>query len=1025
MHLYRAVFLFSRALLLCLACFTAAPFSAAQTTPPAQRLVEAVDIQGNRRLRDDDLLYYVQTRPGDNFEAAKLERDLRALLDLGFFDKTETRVLTEEGTRGGVNIIFYVKELPIIRDLQFDGMKSVTESEALKAFREQRVGVSKESIFDPVKGRTAIRVLKELLAAKGHPNATIDLNTEEISATSIGVTFDIKEGPRVRVAKIEFDGNQVFSDGALRSQMKLVKASGLISHFKSSDILDRRKLEYDLQFLVRNYMRSKGYLQARIGEPRVEGLGRRRTGFFLPLPFLSSVDDTLRVTVPVTEGKVYRIGSLKVEGNSIFDEKIIQAILGVQKGDVANGERIGKALQEDLKKYYGGQGFIQYEYEIEPEFKDNPTNPKEGVVDFTINITEGKQFTLRRLEFNGNTFTRDRVLRREFLLNEGDIFNQRAFEISILRLNQLGYFEPVDKDKDADYRTDEEQGLVDTTVKVSERGRQQISFNGGVSGIGGSFFGLEYSTNNLFGRGESLALQLSAGNRQRSLSFSFTEPYFRDRPITLGFSIFSQNQKFFGEGSFLSQNIDVQRGLFGNVNDQLNTDSSNLFTRNSTGISLFLSAPLSEFYRKRAFTQLSRIGLSYQLSITSVQDPEVNRSGDQTTFIPVIYRQPNIVTSRITPTFAFDSRGFAKDPNDPVSGKQISLSIGLTGLGGDVRSYAPSLSYTQYFKTRRKKSDNPESFGFRILAGTVGSIAQSNKIRNANSLAFVDGVPVFERFFLGDEFTIRGYNVRSIGPVSPIDSYATTRNISLAQNATGDVVSAGLSSEYNTIATFTGATGSNVLRFSRSFTSVGADTQLLGNFEYRIPLFGPFTLAAFADIGTAFNLRTKGDQSFSSEFLNETGFRATSGLTLTDLVIAANPTLGRAVTFDPVSGNFINVLLQRDNRLVSQEEFNAALRVGPQDPIAGLPLGFSRVFVRGEGQTNTVVRLGQSVFSKIGDYRSSMGAELRFQVPVVNVPFRIIYAYNPNARFGTIEALPGIFFNEKRSVFRFSVGRTF
>ena len=167
MRLYRAVLVFSRVLLLCLACFTAVTFSMAQTTPPAQRLVEAVDIQGNRRLRDDDLLYYVQTRPGDNFETPKIERDLRALLDLGFFDKTETRVLTEEGTRGGVNIIFYVKELPIIRDLQFDGMKSVTESEALKAFREQRVGVSKESIFDPVKGRTAIRVLKELLAAKG------------------------------------------------------------------------------------------------------------------------------------------------------------------------------------------------------------------------------------------------------------------------------------------------------------------------------------------------------------------------------------------------------------------------------------------------------------------------------------------------------------------------------------------------------------------------------------------------------------------------------------------------------------------------------------------------------------------------------------------------------------------------------------------------------------------------------------------------------------------------------------------
>lgn len=1021
MHLNRAFLRFTRVCLLCLAC-VAVPFAGRAQTTPAQRLVEVVDIQGNRRLRDDDLLYHVQTRPGDAFDTSRVEKDLRALIDLGFFDKTETRVLTEEGQRGGVNIIFYVKELPIIRDLQFDGMKSVTESEALKAFREKRVGISKEAIFDPVKARAGIRVLKELLAAKGHPDATIELDQEEISATSIGVTFNVKEGPRVRVAKIEFEGNKVFSDGKLRSQMKLVKESGLISRFRSQDILDRQKLEYDLQYLVRNYMRSRGYFGARIGEPRIEGLGRRRTGFFLPLPFLSSTDDALRVIVPVTEGKVYRVGTVKVEGNSIYDEKVIKAVLGIKEGEVANGEKIFKALQEDLKKAYGQQGFIQYEHDTEPELKDNPANPNEGIVDFTINITEGKQFTLRRLEFNGNTFTRDRVLRREFILNEGDIFNQRAFEISILRLNQLGFFDPIDKDKDADYRTDEEQGLVDTTVKVVEKGRQQISFNGGVSGIGGSFFGLEYSTNNLFGRGESLSIQLAAGNRQRSFQFSFTEPYFRDRPVTVGFSLFSFNQKFFGEGSFLSQNVDVQNGLFGGAAAFLNTSEDNLFTRTSSGFSIFLSAPLSEFYRKRAFTQLSRIGISYQLSFTSVKDPAVNQQNNQQTFVPVIYRQPNIITSRVTPTFIYDSRGFGKDPNDPIGGRQISVSLAVTGLAGDVRSYAPSISYTQYFRARRKKSDNPETFGFRILVGTVGSFAQTTKIRNANSLAFVDGVPIFERFFLGDEFTIRGYNVRSIGPISPLDTYATTRNIRLSTTATGDVADAGLNPAYATAATFTGATGANVFRFSRSFTAVGADTQLLGNFEYRIPLFGPFTLAAFADIGSAFNLRTKGDQTFSSEFLSDALFRATAGLSLTDLFIAANPTLGRTLDFSTLS----NALLQRDNRLVTQEEFNAALRLGPMDPISGLPLGFNRVFVRGEGQTNTVVRLGDSVFSKLGDYRSSLGMELRFQVPVVNVPFRLIYAYNPNARRGITEinGTPINFF-EKKSVFRFSVGRTF
>src|SRR5207344_3093227 len=148
-------------------------------------------------------------------------------------------------------------------------------------------------------------------------------------------------------------------------------------------------------------------------------------------------------------------------------------------------------------------------------------------------------------------------------------------------------------------------------------------------------------------------------------------------------------------------------------------------------------------------------------------------------FIPVIYSQPNILTSRATLTFTYDTRNASVDP---TSGRELSAAMALAGLFGDVRTYQPSLSYTQFFPMRRKKSPHPEVFGFRILAGTVGSFAITDKVKNANSLAFVDGVPIFERFFLGDEFTIRGYNVRSISPVTPIDSFVTSRNVVIATN---------------------------------------------------------------------------------------------------------------------------------------------------------------------------------------------------------------------------------------------------
>ena len=998
-----------------------------QTQPAQQRLVEDVQIEGNRRNRDEDLLYFLQTRQGDPYNEQQVQRDLQSLLSLGFFDKTATKVQIADGPRGGVIVIFTVKELPIIRDIDFKGLKSITESDVLKAFRERRVGVSKESSYDPVKVNNAKRVIRELLAARGHPNATVEVKDEEVSQTSIAVTFDINEGERVRVAEIQFEGNQVFSDKQLRKQMKYVKEAGLISRFKSTDILDTEKLDKgDLQ-LIQNYMRSKGYLQARTGEPRVESLGRRRMGFFLPLPLLSSEDDALRVTIPVVEGKLYRIGEIKIEGNSIFSEQVIRSVVGLQKGDVADGEKIGKALNESLKKLYGSQGFIQYSYEVEPTFKDNP-NAKEGTVDFKFIIDEGKQFTLRRLEFVGNTFTRDDVLRREMLLNEGDIFNQAAFELSILRLNQLGYFDPIDKEKDADYRTNEEEALVDANIKVTERGRQQISFNGGVSGIGGSFFGLEYSTNNLLGRGETLSFNLAAGNRQRSFVFSFTEPYIRNRPITAGFTIFSQSLKFFGPGTFLSQNVEAQQGLFGSVLDFLNVGEENLFTQDSTGASIFVSAPLSEFYRKRPFTQLTRIGLSYSISRTSVKDPEVNRQNNQQTFIPVLYRQPDILTSRITGSIVYDNRDYATNI-DPKSGREIRFALGLAGLGGDVRTYSPSASYTQYIPVRRKKEKNPEVFAFRILAGHIGSFSTTAKVREANqsSLAFIGGTPIFERFFLGDEFTIRGYNVRSIGPISPVDTFVTSRNVVVASNASGTPTPIEGLQNLASIGVFTGATGSNPALLSRSFTSVGGDTQLLANLEYRIPLFGPVSVAAFADIGSAFNLRKVPDQTFSTNFLADQPFLSSNGfiacrnsfvtpVTLNSLVACqARPDLA----FIQETG----ALLVRNGQYALQTEYDTD--PNPVDPATGLKPGYQAVFLRGEAQNNTVVRLSQSSFSKFSDYRSSLGLELRIQVPVVNVPFRLIYAYNPNARRGVFNDLPTVFFNEKKSVFRFSIGRTF
>jgi outer membrane protein insertion porin family len=772
-------------------------------------------------------------------------------------------------------------------------------------------------------------------------------------------------------------------------------------------------------------MFSKGYFQARVGEPEVVGLGHKRTGppvigGSIPLPMLTSVDDTLKIVVPVTEGKVFRVGDVSVEGNSIFSEQQILAYVGLRKGEIANGKHLQDAVYEDLKKVYGSQGFIQYNAEFDPQFKDNPNNPNEGIVDVKITIDEGKQFTLRRLEFKGNTFTRDKVMRREFLLNEGDVYNQNSLDVSIARLNQTQYFDPIDKDHDIEIHADEENADVDLDVNVKEKGRQQISFNGGVAGISGTFFGLEYSTNNLMGRGEILSLTAGAGNRQQTVQFSYTIPYFRNRPITAGFSVFASKYDFFGEGTFLTQNIALRNQLLFDPQATVTTDQSNLFTQRTIGANVFATAPLSEFFfKKRRFTQFSRIGLTYQISGTSVSDPPVNESADPASHIPVIYRQPNIVTSQVTGTFVYDTRQPAANGIDTLSGKQFSMSLGFAGLGGDVRTYQPNFTFSHFMPVRNKRSHNPHVFAYRIQAGHIGAWAVKDKIQNANSISFVGGVPVYSRYFLGSENDIRGYDSRSIGPISPFDTYITSRNVVVATNAFGTAnTNTGLdprtTNELISIGQLTGAVGPNAALLSRSYQYVGGDTLLLANVEYRVPLFGPATMAFFTDIGSVFNLRKTGTQTINSEFLPDDTFIGAGRLTALGLI--NTPVL---------ESSFGSILYYRDRVLTKTDFLNEFCHGNRFGCPTSLSPQVQQLFLRGEVQQNSLLRVDDAHFAGIGDYRTTVGVEFRVQVPIVNVPFRIYYYYNPNGDFGYTQEVPGIFLPGKRSGVKFTVGRTF
>ena len=969
---------------------------------PAQNavVVEDIEVRGNRRIPKDTILYSVKSKPGDLYSEAAARRDFEAVISMGVFDPLLAKLLVMDGPRGGKIIVFEVREYPIIRDIQYRRLKSVTESETLTRFKERRVGISKDSPFDPVKAYGARKVIRELLAEKGRPDSTVEVEVEEISATSVALVFEVNEGPRVRIKEIEFVGARAgFSQRRLRGAMKLVKEAGLLTTFTSKDIYFKEKLLDDIE-RVRYFLGTKGYLQARVGEPTIGPAGVASNGFPLPIPGLRKKGPGLKIVIPIEVGRRYKITNVEERGVTVFQPGVITAVSGMRKGDYADAKKISENVYKGIKDLYGTQGYIQADVNPIPKFIDR--TEEEGEVEWTIEVEEGRQFTLRRLEFIGNVNTRDRVLRREVVLNEGDPYNKRYWDLSILRLNQLGLFEEI-KEKDAITRANDRDQTVDIDLQVKERGRQQITFNGGVSGYAGSFFGIGYSTNNLFGYGQTLSLNFSGGNRQINASVGFTEPYLLGKPISFGINLFAQRQQYFGNGYGVISN------LF-NTGNLSQAELDSLFTQEAAGGSVDLSAPLALFTKRfRKYSSLTRVGISYYLAASRIKDPAVNTDDDTSNDIPVTFSQKRIVTSRITPSIFFNTLNAAIDPS---RGKSLFIGLSFAGgpLGGDVNTITPSVEFKYFKPVLYANSDKPHVFGMRFQAGHVRSFG---KPFTTQSLSFVGGVPITERYYLGGENDVRGYNFYSVAPVARYDAFRSTRNVApKTRNTAGDFVDVTDGSVHSSVMrryTFEApengcgevkSTGCNVERFIPrrdakgneipSYIAVGGDTRLLFNFEYRVPIAGPISLASFFDMGAVFNMRKYQDQISASNYVPNT-----------------------LITQDGVIINSSGVIATRD-------ELDSAVIDSTSD---SLPAGFRRIYLVGESRTYNLLRLSQKATSFKETMRASLGMEFRVQVPMINVPFRLIFAYNPNANADITD--PRLLLPERRTVVRFSIGRTF
>jgi len=786
----------------------AAPMLHAQS--PTEVLCQP-QVVGNRRIPKESVLARLFSRQGDVYDPTIVERDFNSLWNTGYFEDIR---IEREDTDKCVQLVIYVREKPTIAAIDYKGLNAVTQSDVLDRFKKEKVGLSVESQYDPTRIKRAEVVLKDMLAEHGHQFATIQTEVKTRPPSSVNVLFVVKEGPTVKVGKIVFEGNTSMKARTLRAAMKNLKPIGIPHSIIFENIFartfDSTKLEEDSE-RVRQAYREKGYFKALVGDPETHV----RDAGGLDLLLRPSKGKRVDILMPIEEGGRYRLGGITFSGNkAVTNNRVLRAQFAQKDGEWFDATKFGKGL-EQLRKAYGQLGYIN--------FVANPTprvDEAKHLVYLDIDVTEGKPYFVSRIEFTGNTITRDKVIRRELMLEEGQVYNNNLWENSILRLNQLNYFETLKADEDSETRQNEEDGSVDLLLKLKEKGKNSIGLNGGISGLSGTFIGLNYETNNFLGLGETLSVQANIGDLSRNLSFGFTEPYFRNRPLSLGVQVFTSKTDYNPAKSYGINNNGTalsaaQNSLISNYNES------------TTGLSVSTSYPLRR--------SLKRVGVSYQLSRSSLT---TFNDSTRNVFQTLAFRSQTIagqnalngiITSVITPSFSYSS---ISNPAQPRSGREFTAAIQVAGAGGNVKYYSPALTYRQFFPMK----------GLRI--NREGRNVLGYRIQFAHAAGFGGEVtPPTNRIYSGGEGDLRGFDVRSASP------YVFIPNKILFPLTNPDGTTVPKDPTNPTLGPI--EVPIPIFRIN----PIGGDTSLTTNIEYRIPIAGPVTLAFFDDFGLDVNLQ--------------------------------------------------------------------------------------------------------------------------------------------------------------------------
>ncbi len=586
--------MFKRALLLLICLSMAFPVWAAQEFQVADIIVT-----GNQRVPAADVLNAIKIKPGQTVTAADIDAAMADMYRMERFSDISAEISDEAGARV---LTFKVVERPLVRNIRFEG------NDELKTDKlNEVVTIRIPSIYDPFEVAKSVEMIKAEYTKEGYYAAQVTADSHVNPDNETLVTFRIKEGELVRIKEIRFEGNTVFDDGELQEAMD-TKKKWIFSWITGRGNYNEQLLEQDLQRITSLYY-DQGHVRVKVSQP-----------------VISLVDDNkhMLLLIHVDEGPQYKVGTLDAQGDMIQDKESLLAMVALAPGDVFSRGKLRDGVNK-VTDVYADQGYAYAN--VTPLTR---TDDATLMVNVMLDIEQGPQVSVERINITGNTKTRDKVIRREMKLVEGELFNATNLKRSKQRINNLGFFEAVD----VSTSEGSEKSLMNVDVNVKERATGTFSIGAGYSSVDGFVGQGSITQENFLGRGLKLNLAASLGSTSTTYQLGVTDPYFLDTRWTLGAEIYHTERDW------------------------------DDFSKKAEGFAVKAGHPVGEY---------SRVFVTYRLEQKDIYDVSSNASSD------ILDQEGTSTLSSVTTTYTYNTTDNRLDPSD---GTDLDASWEIAGLGG-------------------------------------------------------------------------------------------------------------------------------------------------------------------------------------------------------------------------------------------------------------------------------------------------------------------------------------------------------